>query len=199
MRGVHLSSPVYTRGRVAFLLSLAHEDAVDEDACQPDSLARCTHDGPGSPTTHQEWDPLFTIAEWNDVHAARERVLERGRMAEAELALELRVHGHTAGEIAKLLKASAATAWRRASGLLDLILDELGGEAQPPAPAKSQVEACLICGLRPRVRLRARYRYIRGRGRVVSRPERQSALCEVCLPEQRRPDIVHVRPWRAAA
>jgi hypothetical protein len=192
-----LGSPVYTRGRVAFLLSLAHRDAIDEDACQPDSLSRCTQDGPGSPTTHAEWDPLFAIAEWNDVRAAKERVLERGRMAEAELALELRVHGHTNGEIAELLRSSAATAWRRAGALLEMILDELGGEAEPPAPAKSQVEACLICALRPRARLRARYRYVRGRGKVVSRPERQSALCEVCLPEARRPDVVRDRPWRS--
>lgn len=195
----HLSPAVYTRGRVAFLLSLSHQDAVDEDACQPDSLARCTHDGPGSATTHEEWDPLFAIAEWNDVHRAKDRVIARGRQAEAQLALDLELAGHTAREIGELLKASHVTVWRQARGLLDLILAELGGEAQAGGPSVSQPEACLKCGLHPRVRLRARYRYVRGRGKVEARPERPSALCEECMPEKRRDEIVTTRPWRAAA
>lgn len=194
-----LSAVLYTRGRVAYLLSLSREDAIDEDACQPDSLARCAPGGPGSPTTHEEWDPPFAIAEWHDVHRAKDRVIRRGRAAEGALALELQLRGHTAREVGELLKASHVTAWRRARGLLDLILDELGGEASTAAAQTSQVEACLKCGTRPRARLRGRYRHVRGVGKVQTRPERQVGLCEECLPERLRGDVVHVRSWKAAA
>lgn len=178
---------------------MSHGDAVDEDACQPDSLARCTKDGPGSATTHAEWDPLFTIAEWNDVHLAKGRVIARGRQAEHELGLQLQLAGYSAREVGELLKQSHVTIWRHSAGLLGLILDELGGEALPPAPAVSQLETCLHCATRPRVMLRARFRWIRGRGKVQTRPERQAAVCAECLVPSRRDEIVTARAWRAAA
>jgi hypothetical protein len=189
---------VYTRGRVVFLLGLSQRDARYLDEGFVSCLANCTVDGPGSPTTHQEWDPVFTIAEWNDVQRAGDRVDANQRDAEGQLVLELRGRGHTMREIAELVKGSAMGVHRSARGRLGLILEELGGEAEPPAPARSQVEACLRCATWPRARLRARYRNIRGRGKVEVRAERQAAVCEHCLPEHLRGELVTTRLWPAA-
>lgn len=193
-----MSSAQYSHRRVAYLLLLSHRDAIGEDERFVSCLANCTHDGPGASTTHAEFDPVFTIAEWNDVHGARDRVVARGRLAEQDLALQLELQGHTTREVAELLKRSHVSVWRQSRKLIELIVDELGGEAPLAGPTTSQVPACLSCGTRPRVRLRARYRHKRGLGRVETRAERQASVCRECLTPKLLDEVLETPAWRAA-
>lgn len=181
-----MARDLYSRGEVAFLLSLTRDDAIDEDASQADSLSRCTPDGPGSTTSHEEWDPVFTIARWNEVHAAKACIVK----TKVELAvLELRVGGHTEQELADHLGIHRLAGRRRFGASLDELLELLGGEALPDDSPAAAEDACLSCALGPRVRLRAKRRRVRGGWKVI-RPERQAAVCRDCLREDLQSEVL---------
>jgi hypothetical protein len=176
----------YTRGEVVYLSSLSRREAIDEDASQPDSLARTSPDGPGAPTAHEDWDPVFAVARWHDVQAARRRVVER-KMAAAgadprairlELViLELRVRGWTERAIAEHTGLQALAVRRRFTAGIADILDELGGELAAETVTSSP-SACMHCGVRPRVRIERKRRIVLpGGGRTTVREQRLSTLC----------------------
>lgn len=131
----------YTRGEVAWLLGLTREEAIQQDACQSDSLAHLADkDASDFHTATQEWDPVLTIARWNDVHRARTRVLATRLVADgvdpADVWVELIITTLTAWgvpgpEVARLVGVDRFIARRKFTGLLRYILDELGGEKEP--------------------------------------------------------------------
>lgn len=176
----------YSLGEVLHLLSLSHEDAIDDDATQPDSCAHFSEDGHSAATAHEQFDPIFTIARWWDVRRARDRVVRTKLEQEV---VQLRVAGFGEHELAGLLGLSRATARRRFRASIDEILHELGGEPDQ-AERVSIPSACLRCASRPRARLAPVTRR-HGRGRRTLRPERPSSLCEPCTPEDRRHLLVH--------
>jgi hypothetical protein len=171
----------YSLGEVLYLLSLSHEDAIDDDAGQADSCAQFTEDGHAPATAHEEWDPVMTIARWWDVRRARDRV---ARTKLEQEVVQLRVAGFGEHELAGLLGLSRATARRRFRASVEEILHELGGEVDQTERI-SIPSACLTCGDRPRARLAPVTRR-HGRGRRTIRPERSSSLCEPCTPDARR-------------
>jgi hypothetical protein len=176
----------YSRGEVVYLSSLSRREAVDEDASQPDSLARTSPDGPGAPTTHEEWDPVFAIARWHDVQAARRRVVQRKmtaagadpRAIRLELViLELRVRGWTERAIAERTGLHRLTIRQRFSAGIADILAELGGELVAETVTSSP-SACMRCGVRPRVRIERKRRVVLpGGGRTTIREQRVSTMC----------------------
>lgn len=188
----------YTRGEVAWLLGLTREEALLEDACQPDSLAHLAdEDASDSHTATQEWDPVMTVARWSDVHTARTRVLA-GRLLEdgvepvavqQELVIvTLTTWGLTGPEVAAIVGVDRFTARRRFSGLLRYILDELGGEQEPDGQMLARrADACLKCGVRPRIRSQQKVRRLVDGMRRRITIERQTSLCLECLQEARDP------------
>lgn len=200
----------YTRGEVLYLLSLTRGDAIEDDEGYVDSCARFSADGNLASTTHAEWDPLMTIARWNDVHGARARVIAQ-RMEAAScnpreiqfetVILILRARGHTEEEIAERTGLHRLAARRRFTAATNAILEELGGEVlvdEDDMP--STVPACMRCARRPRARVQERRRRIRGGSRILA-PERLSSLCVQCTPEDQLKHLVAtatVRAWLAA-
>jgi hypothetical protein len=185
---------VYTRGRVAYLLSLDHEDAVSLSVSWLDSVGSATMDGHHAATAHDEFDPVLLVAEWHDVQRARGRVIARRRDARAlsrELVItQLRGEGVSEREIAEALHMDDATARRRYRSFLDEVLDELGGEAFVEGP-ESQPSACLRCGRAPRVRTSAK-RKITELGRRRTRTiTTLTSLCRGCLETARGGPVEH--------
>ncbi len=174
----------YTRGEVVYLLSLTHSDAVSEDARQPDSLARTSPEGPGAPTAHEEWDPVFTVARWHDVQAARRRALERKmtaanadpRQLKLELIiLELRSRGWTEEEIAQRAGLAQQSVSRKARATLAEIVAELGGETTF-GERTSSPPVCWTCG-GSAVRVERRRRIATRGGRTTIREQRGTHSC----------------------
>lgn len=192
----------YTRGEVAWLLGLTREEAILEDACQPDSLAHLSdEDASDSHTATQEWDPVMTVARWSDVHHARTRVLARRllddglepRVVHEELVIvTLTTWGVAGPEVAALVGLDRFSARRRFTGLLRYILDELGGEKEHDAAMLARAaDACLRCGRDERIRSQQKVRkLVDGQRRRVT-VEYQTSLCRGCLTEalQRDPKL----------
>lgn len=193
----------YTRNEVAWLLGLTREEAILEDASQPDSLAHLTdldaRDVRGDGL--QEWDPVMTVARWSDVHTARTRVLagrlladglEPREVHEELVIVTLTTWGVTGPEVAALVGLDRFTARRRFTGLLRYILDELGGEHEHDVPMLARgADACLRCGANPRIRSQQKVRrLVDGQRRRIT-IERQTSLCSPCLAEaiERNPKL----------
>lgn len=161
----------YTRGEVHLLLSISAYDAREADAS---AASLGVDDAP-------------LIARWHDVRRVRGQVID-GKAEDARvLALaEVEVDQR---EIAAATGLSQATVSRRIRATVDEILSGLGGELVEEKMTSS-VSACLRCGDRPRTRIPAVRRRIRGRGMVEVRPERQAALCAECLAAARERETV---------
>lgn len=189
----------YTRGEVAWLLGLTREEAVLEDACQPDSLAHLAdEDASDSHTATQEWDPIMTVARWSDVHDARTRVLAHQLLNDGVepvvvhqeiVIVTLTSWGVTGPEVAAVVGLDRFTTRRRFTGLLRYILDELGGEYEHAAPMLARrADACMKCGVHPRIRTEHKVRRLVDGTRRRVTIERQTSLCLQCLEEApRRP------------
>lgn len=201
----------YTRGEVAWLLSLTREEAVQQDACQSDSLAHLAdEDASDSHTATHEWDPVMTIARWNDVHRARQRAIARlmlddglppATVHEELVIVTLRSWGLTEREVADLVGVDRFAARRQFGGMLARVLDELGGEkiADEQMLARGH-DACMKCGVGPRLRSATKARRtVEGRRTTVV-IERQTSLCAVCLvtAPRRRERRGTMRELRAA-
>lgn len=189
----------YTRGEVLYLLSLKREDAIDEDAGQPDSCAMLSPDDLPS-TTHAEWDPVFAIARWHDVQGAKRRLEKRWERVHAELGLEiveLRAREATEEQVAELVGLHRLAARRRFHATLEDIMRELGGAAET-AERTSAVSACMKCARRPRARRRELVRKRKGRPPQIT-PERMSSLCWDCAPQVVRQRLIPPRHVREAA
>ena len=165
----------YTAGEVVWLLGLSREEVELED--QPGSTLG-QPDGGG-----EHGHRIPTLARWAEVRRARDAVIRRRRAAEAVArgmaVLELVARGYTQQEAAAIAGVSQPTVSRRVRASLRDILAELGGELGLE-DATSHIELCLSCGLRPRVRVPAVKRHVRGVGMVELRPERPIGLCRSC-------------------
>ena len=171
----------FTAGEVLRLVALTRADAIGVDADPVCLTARLSHDrragsadGPG----------MFAIARWWDVHDAAWTVLEE----RARRMLVARARGFGELELAGMFEVSVVTVHRTVRRSLELVLEQLGGAAEP-LRALSVPSACLNCGQRPRARVRETRRRKPGGGWRV-RPEHQSALCLVCTPPNRRSRLV---------
>lgn len=182
----------YTRGEVAWLLGLTREEAILQDACQADSLAHLAdEDASDSHTATQEWDPVMTVARWDDVHRARTRVLAQRLLDDGlsvdEVRMELviaylRAWGIGEYDVARLVGIDRYAARRRFSGLLRYVLDELGGEkARDEAMLERRADACMRCAARPRIRWEKKVRKMVDGRKTTVRVERQTSLCAECL------------------
>ncbi|HEX6025949.1 MAG TPA: hypothetical protein VFZ00_28415 [Solirubrobacter sp.] len=185
---------VYTRGKVAYLLSLDHDTAVNLSVAWIDSVGSASSDGHHAATATHEFDPVLLVAEWHDVHQAadvvRGRRHDRREAARLLIITQLRAEGVTEREIAEALRMDAVTARRRYLSFLDEVLDELGGEA-PPVEQFDQPSACLHCGSGKRIRTTAKRKVTElGRRRTVT-VATTSSLCRPCLRERGR-NVEHV-------
>lgn len=196
----------YTCGRVLWLLQMGtFEDtfsvgdttfrqelleAVAVDAYPPDSSAHLADDGLGVGGDHD--DQLFVVAEWWDVHRARERITADKESREITL---LRAAGVTEDEIAAALGTNRMRVRRRFRATLNELLVALGAEDQPDR--ESRVALCLICGEHPRVRLQPVMRKRRGKPPEPIKPGepgrmhgRMAAVCFDCLDPDLRPRVL---------
>lgn len=180
----------YTVGELVFLLSLSVEEALAESERFRSCLAQVTADGDLAPAAPAELDPIPTFARWSEVRRARFRVV-KGRL-EAQV-IDLRLAGFTEREVAEQLGISDTTVHRQFRARLDDIIELLGGVvAREDDERTSMVPACMVCAARPRARLAARRRRVRGGWKVLT-PERLSSLCRECTPEERRDRLVPAR------
>ncbi|UUY01944.1 hypothetical protein LRS13_14580 [Svornostia abyssi] len=139
----------------------------------------------------EEWDPVFTIARWIDVHGARNRVVARRLLTDGvdprEVHLELvivtlRSWGIADAKIAEALHVSESFSYRRFRGVVGDVLIELGGERAPDAlMLERPADACLLCGQNPRARSARKVRVKRNGRRETVWKERQTSLCAQCL------------------
>jgi hypothetical protein len=181
-----LSSGGYTVGEVVFLLGLTEHQALGEDAVFRSCLADVTEDGHSASTSHAEWDPVPTYARWSEVRRARARAAQSKLDAAI---VDLRARGYTEREIGEQLDVSQPTVHRHFRARLREIIAELGGVLEPEERT-STVSACLVCAQRPRTRLAAVRRRVRGGWKTVT-PERYSSLCVECTPPERLHLLVH--------
>ena len=171
----------YTFGEITWLLSLTHAEAVDIAASPRDSCCDVVpSDDPSAIRPVGDADSVSLIARWADVQRARQAVhADR----EAVFIVSLYGKGFPEAEIAKRAGVDRSTLRRRWRATATEILAHLGRE--PDKVVTSHVSLCLHCGQRPRARVPAIRHRIPGRGRVVTRPERQASVCTFCL----RPDL----------
>lgn len=146
-----------------------------DDGCSPDAvaveMAILTLRADGVP-------PELVLEQIGVDRLAKSRDVDRERLDEI---LVMRAQGHTEAEIAAAVGMSLSTTRRRFQASLNAIISELGGNPGPaPADLDRGVAACMTCGQRPRARLAARRRRIKGGWKTMA-PERQSSLCEICL------------------
>lgn len=184
---------LYTAAEVVFLLALNQKQAEELSEGFVDSVAHLAED-PDVRGGAGEDSGVLVIARWRDVHEARDRARARAEPyiapEDVDRIVALSVHGYTQREIADQVEISQATVHRRIRGMLDLILEELGGEAEPAVEQLDRPTMCLICGDRPRARLRERFVRRRGEGWVVARPERQLSVCAECVSDELRDELV---------
>jgi hypothetical protein len=165
---------LYSRGEVAWLLSISHREAIELDASQPDSCSRLSADDTGHSCSTDE--PMLAVLRWHDVHAARRTIAESKVQA---LVLRLRRAGYTERQVVDVFKTPKTTMRRRWDATITEIVRLLGEtEDQEHNPT---VNACLICGKAARVRLAAEYRLLLKGRRKESKPERASMVCGNCL------------------
>jgi DNA-binding transcriptional ArsR family regulator len=181
-----LSSGGYTVGEVVFLLGLTEHQALGEDASFRSCLADVTEDGHSSSTSHAEFDPVPTYARWSEVQRARARVAQ-SKLDSAIVGM--RAQGFTEREISEQLDVSQPTVHRHFRARLNEIVAELGG-VLAPEDRTSTVSACLLCAQRPRTRLAAVRRRVRGGWKILA-PERYSSLCVQCTPPERLHLLLH--------
>ncbi|HVW16718.1 MAG TPA: hypothetical protein VHB30_00585 [Solirubrobacteraceae bacterium] len=178
----------YTRGEVAYLLSLSLEDARVEDEGVRSFLGNLTSGGPSTSASDGS-GRLPTVARWHDVHGALARVKARRSgavRASAAVAVGLAVRGVSERAIAAAIGVSQSSAHRYIRRTLDEVLDELGGEAQPPRGFDQDSPACLKCGVHARAILKPVERHVYGVGKRVVRRARQSGLCVACMAPEFR-------------
>lgn len=165
----------YTRGEVVWLLSLTREQAIDMDATQRDSCAGLADDtdllgGTGEPSQ------LPTIARWHDVQRAKREVV---RAKEGLASLQLRAHGYSERELAKLFNRDRLALRRRWHASIEEIIERLGGVGFEE-PALSHIDLCLHCGKQPRAYLGAVTIKVKG-GRRTVQAARYASVCSSCL------------------
>lgn len=178
----------YTVGEVLWLISLRHSDAVAEDASPPSALGHLSdalNEGGSSSSAGPE---LPVVARWQDVHAAKARVLAR-KGAEAMRLVELRAQGRSEEEIAKEVGLERSAVRRRVMATTRDVLDELGGESAGEVLALSHPTLCMRCGQRPRARWAAVKKRVKGGWRTVT-PERQASFCAECVHPDVRAQLV---------
>lgn len=157
-----------------WLLSITRSEALDLDATPRDSCSSLSADDGGHSASPETTLPV--LLRWHDVHAAR-RKIAGGKMQ--TLVLRLRGHGYTQREIAAVFEEPKTTMRRRYDATVTEIVKFLG--QVDDEDLHPTINACLICGVRPRVRLAAEFRIRKnGRKREIH-PERPSTVCELCL------------------
>jgi hypothetical protein len=171
----------YTRNEVAFLLSLSHDEAVEQTFPMGSSLRKLSDETEGHGFCAEDHD-VALIARWAEINQAARRV----RLNKESIALtQLRLQGYSDEEVAGMLGLGRRTVGRRWRATLQEILDLLGGEHEGVERALDHIDMCLKCGERPRGRATRRTRLWlneRWRWKVVERP---SSMCTVCLEEAR--------------
>src|ERR1700684_2121487 len=95
-----MASPAgYSRGEVAFLLSLDHEQALEHASGVKDSVGKLTEERGHTTFSPDENDVPF-IAVWQEVHQAKDRLeVHKEHVA----LLQLRLQGYTDDEVAGML------------------------------------------------------------------------------------------------
>lgn len=171
----------YTPGEVVWLLQMDREQAISYDAYPRSSCADLSEDPHGSGSSDGD-DELFVIARWWDVMRASARITTDKQTGEIAV---LRARGYTEEEVGRMLGLSQPTVHRRFRASLKELLLVLG-EFHDDLERESRIPACLTCGQRPRVRLAAIKRRVKGGWRTVQE-ERQAGVCAVCLREDLRP------------
>jgi hypothetical protein len=184
---------LYSEGEVAWLMSISRRDAIGFDAYPRSQVARFSPGGHAHTAVDPTISPVPTIARWHDVRAARERVVTDHR---DRILIFLRTLEFTEREVAEFFELSKSAIHQRFRARFDDILAVLGGAATPPERT-SQVSACMRCGERPRVRVAARRRRVRG-GWFTIAPERLGSLCWECWPPDNRDVLIAPREWADA-
>lgn len=193
-----MTSAAYTRGEVTFLLGITRDDALISEA-MPRSCANFSGNESSAAVLAYDDVQLSALVRWDEVHAARRRVIARrlqeegvprGEIVRQLTIAVLRSWGVGGPEAAAMLGMDRFVADRRFRGLIGEILDELGGEvADGPERLDAPVPACMRCGQAPRVRSRVEVRRLVDGVRRRRVLERQTSLCAGCLAEAsiRRP------------
>lgn len=165
----------YTRGEVLQLHGMSHQQAIDADAVPRDSCAGLSKDSHPTPGDLED-RPVPVIARWTDVKRAEARVAsDRDALA----ILQLRASGFSEREISRLSGRERVAVRRSFHATIAEILVELGEGREEPLQLSRQ-DACLRCGIYPRVRLAAVNRRVRGGWKEI-RAERQASVCHVCI------------------
>jgi hypothetical protein len=181
-----MSDGGYTRNDVAFLLSLSHEEAIEQTFPVGSSLRKLS-DETGAHGFCAEDHEVPLIARWAEVNAAKHRIIA----SKENIALmQLRLQGYTDEEVAGVLGLGRRTVGRRWRATLQEILEALGGEVEGTALALDHIDLCLRCGERPRGRVMRRARiWVNNswRWKIVERP---SSMCNACLNGTAAPGAV---------
>ena len=172
-----MSAAGYSRNDVAFLLSLTHDEAVEQTFPVVSSLSKLSDETQAHGLADEDREvPL--IARWAEVDRARRRVHEN----KANVALtQLRLQGYTDEEVAGMLGLGRRTVGRRWRATLEEILQLLGGEYDDVELALDHIDLCLRCGQEPRTRTTRRTRLwinSRWKWKTIEVP---SSMCEACL------------------
>ena len=170
----------YTRGEVLFLLSLSHDQALELDATPADSCSQLTgkdEPGKGKSKSKSAEVSLPVVVRWADVQRAKRQLVAH---KEGLALVQLRAAGYSESELARLTGRDRLAVRRKWRVTVDEIIDQLGGPEPADTGVTSRVSACIRCGEKPRVRLGAVKRRVRGGWKVVQE-ERQASVCEDCL------------------
>ena len=176
----------YSWAEVAFMLSVAtYEDALAFDTAVPSSLRHVSPDSEQRSGDASD-EALPVVVRWVEVQQARARVKLDQHQAEV---LERRLQGgETCREVEAATGINSSKVERGLKNTIRLVLDELGGEAEPTAGPLDRPTMCLRCGQLPRARLRKRR--IQVAGKRITLPERPASLCSACFPEADREQLV---------
>jgi hypothetical protein len=181
----------YTHSEVAWLLSLEHWEALEEDTTVPSVL----RDSDSPPTSISADDQaLPVLVRWHEVHHARKAVVTEKRDQDI---LRCRLAGETEEEVAERVKLDRSTVSRRLWAKIDKIVEVLGGAA-PPNGVTAFPDMCIACGERRRTRVTDVRHGAHDLWRRVGE-EHQLSVCARCLtPEQRRLVTVSDRDYALA-
>jgi hypothetical protein len=174
----------YSFGEVAWLNSLSEAEAVDLTAAPRGALGHVA-DGGGVYTGSDANDdrlPLPVIARWLDVQAAKKRL----RLGRDVLAMvQLRAQGVSEEQIAAMFSSNHKSVGARVKSAIRDITNDLNQYAEVVPERLGHVSMCLHCGVRPRARLCAIRRHVRGGWKTVQ-PGKQASVCAECLSEDLR-------------
>jgi hypothetical protein len=189
-----MSGAGYSRHEIAFLLSLSHEEAIEQTHPVVSSLRKLSDESEGHGFCAGDRDvPL--IARWAEVDRAKRRVAQN---KESIALTQLRLQGYTDEEVAGMLGLGRRTVGRRWRATLQEILELLGGETDGVELALDHIDRCLRCGENPRARTTRRTRLWlnkRWRWKTIEVP---SSMCRECLSGAQEPSVLSIRDACAA-